>query len=107
MPFSPYNVPSTFTRLMEHLLKAFDWKICLIYHDDAIVMGRTFEEKLERLEQVFEPLAWLGLKLKPKKCFLFLKRVLYLQHVDTKEGISADPGKVEQICTWPIPENRM
>lgn len=71
MPFSPYNVPSTFTRLMEHLLKAFDWKICLIYLDDVIVMGHTFEEQLEQLKQVFEWLAWAGLK--QKKHFLSQK----------------------------------
>ena len=106
MPFGLCNAPSTFTRLMELVLKGFYWKICLIYLDDVIVMGRTFEEELERLEQVFERLAWAGLKLKPKKCFLFQKRVSYLRHVVTKESISADLGKVEQVRTWPIPENR-
>ena len=106
MPFGLCNAPSTFTRLMELVLKGFHWKICLIYLDDVIVIGRTFEEELERLEQVFERLAWAGLKLKPKKCFLFQKRVSYLGHVVTEEGISADPGKVQQVRTWPIPENR-
>ena len=106
MPFGLCNAPSTFARLMELVLKGFHWKICLIYLDDVIVMGHTFEEELERLEQVFERLAWTGLKLKPEKCFLFQKRVSYLGHVVTKEGISADPGKVEQVRTWPIPENR-
>ena len=91
-PFGLCNAPSTFTRLMELVLKGFHWKICLIYLDDVIVMGRTFEEELERLEQVFERLVWAGLKLKPKKCFLFQKRVSYLGHVVTEEGISADPG---------------
>ncbi|KAL9957276.1 hypothetical protein ACROYT_G038892 [Oculina patagonica] len=28
-----------------------------------------------------------------------------LGHVVTEEGITADPGKVEQVRTWPIPEN--
>ena len=91
---------------MELVLKGFHWKICLIYLDDVIVKGRTFEEELERLEQVFERLAWAGLKLKPKKCFLFQKWVSYPGHVITEEGISADRGKVEQVRTWPIPENR-
>ena len=59
-------------------LKGLHWKICLIYLEDVIVMGRTFEEKLERLKEVFELLARAGLKLKPKKCFLFQKRVSYL-----------------------------
>ena len=77
----------------------FHWKICFIYLHDEIVRGRTWEEELERLKQVFERLAWAGLKVKPKKCFLFQKRVSYLGHVVTEEGISADPRKVEQVRT--------
>ena len=68
-------------------------------------MGCTWEEEWERLKQMFERLAWAGLKLKPKNCFLFQKRVSHLGHVVTEEGISADPGKVEQVRTWPFPEN--
>ena len=107
MPFGLCNAPSTFARLMELVLKGLHWKICLIYLDDVIVMVPTFEEELERLKQVFERLAHAGLKLKPKKCFLFRKRVSYLGHVVTEEGITADPGKVEQIRTWPVPESSM
>ena len=90
---------------MELVLNGFHWKICLIYLDDVIFMGCTFEEELERLKRVFERLARAGLKLKPKKCVFFQKRVSYLGHVVTEEGISADPGKVKQDRTWPIPEN--
>ena len=107
MPFGLFNAPSTFARLMELVLKGLHWKICLIYLDDVIVMVPTFEEELERLKQVFERLAHAGLKLKPKKCFLFRKRVSYLGHVVTEESITADPGKVEQIRTWPVPESSM
>ena len=54
---------------------------------------------------MFERLTCAGLKLKPKKCFLFQKRVSYLGHVVLEEGITADPEKVEQVGTWPIPES--
>ena len=105
MPFGLCNTPRTFARLMELVLKGLHWKICLIYLDDMIVMGRTFEEELGRLKEEFQRLARAGLKLKPKKCFLFQKRVSYLGHVVTGEGIAADPEKVEQVRTWPTPEN--
>ena len=54
MPFGLCNAPSTFARLMELVLKGLHWKICLIYLDDVIVIGRTFEEELERLKEVFD-----------------------------------------------------
>ena len=105
MPFGLCNAPRTFARLMELVLKGLHCKICLIYLDDVIAMGRTFEEELEWLKEVFERLARAGLKLKPKKCFLFQKWVSYLGHVVTDEGIAADPEQVEQVRTWPTSEN--
>ena len=61
MPFGLCHAPSTFARLMELVLKGLHWKICLIYLDDMIVMGRTSEEELERLKEVFKRLARAGL----------------------------------------------
>ena len=104
MPFSLCNAPSTFAILMELVLKGLHWKICLIYLDDVIVMGCTFEEELKQLKEMFERQARAGLQLKPKKCFLFQKRVSYLGHVVTEEGIAAEPEKVGQVCTWAITE---
>ena len=39
-------------------------KECLIYFDDIIIFSKTFEEHLERLENVFKQLERHGLKLK-------------------------------------------
>ena len=43
------NVPTTFQRLMEVVL---DGKKCLVYIDDILVVGETFEEHLENLSLV-------------------------------------------------------
>ena len=53
MPFGLCNAASTFERLMEFVLQGLQWKICLIYMDDVIVFGRTFNEELDRLKSVF------------------------------------------------------
>ena len=50
---------------METVLAGLQWDICLIYIDDIIVYGKTFEEALKNLENVFERLRQAGLKLKP------------------------------------------
>ena len=101
MSFGLCNAPSTFAKLMELVWKGLHWKICLIYLDNVIVMGRIFEEELERLKEVFERLARAGLKLKPERCFLFQERVSYLGYVVTEEGIAADPEKVEKFAPGP------
>ena len=90
---------------MELILAGLRFETCLIYLDDTIVYGRTFQEELERLEEVFIRLASAGLKLKPSKCLLFQKRVAYLGHIVSEEGIETDPAKVKRVHGWPVPEN--
>ena len=106
MPFGLCNAPATFERLMETVLSGLQWQICLIYLDDIIVYGRTFEEMLRNLEMVFKKLLAAGLKLKARKCSLFAKQVKYLGHVISENGIETDPEKIEAIRTWPQPMNK-
>lgn len=48
------NGVATFQRLMEYILAGLNWKTCLIYIDDIIVIGDTFETHLERLNEVLQ-----------------------------------------------------
>ena len=43
------------------------------------------------------------LKLKPSKCSLFQRKVFFLGHVISGQGIECDPEKVATIATWPTP----
>ena len=56
MPFGLCNAPSTFERLMERVLEGLHWEILLVYLDDIIIYGKTFEMELERIEAVFRRL---------------------------------------------------
>ena len=105
MPFGLCNAPSTFQRLMEMVLAGLHWSICLVYIDDVIVYGRTCQEHLTRLEEVFERLQHAGLKMKPSKCYLLQKRVRYLGHVLSENGVETDPEKISCIKNWPVPTN--
>jgi len=105
MSFGLTSSPSTFERLMELILAGLRFETCLIYLDDIIVYGKTFEEELKRLEDVFVRLRSSGLKLKPSKCVLFPKSVTYLGHIVSENGIETDLVKVERVCEWPVPEN--
>ena len=105
MPVGLISSPSTFERLMELILAGFRFETCLSYLDDIIVYGKTFEEELKRLEGVFVCFRSSGLELKPGKCVLFQKRVTYLGHIVAESGVTTDPGKIERVCEWPVPEN--
>ena len=103
MPFGVQGGPSTFQRLMDKILRGLEYKIALAYLDDIIAFGQTIEECLDRLSIIFDRLRQAGLKLKPKKCFLFKREILYLGHVVSYKGVSCDPEKVEAIARWNPP----
>ncbi|RXN37833.1 Transposon Ty3-G Gag-Pol poly [Labeo rohita] len=103
MPFGLCNAPATFQRLMDRVLAGMQWEICLVYLDDIIVLGKDVKEMLQRLAQVFERLRQANLKLKPAKCCLFRRQVVYLGHIVSEHGIATDPEKVQKIREWPEP----
>jgi hypothetical protein len=75
MPFGLCNAPATFCRLMELVLADIVWSRCLVYLDDIVAFGTTFEEAYDNLKAVFTRLRKANLKLKPKKCQFFLESV--------------------------------
>ena len=100
------NGVATFQRLMEYILAGLNWQICLVYIDDIIVFSDSFESHLSRLSDVLDRISSHGLKVSPKKCCLFQKKVSFLGHIVSDEGIATDPSKVESVKTWPIPKTK-
>ncbi len=105
MPFGLANAPSTFERLMEETMRGLQWEECLIYLDDIISFGKSFQEEIQRLTNVFDRLRAANLKLKPKKCHLFQQEVEFLGFVVSREGIATLDEKIEAVREWPVPEN--
>ena len=103
MPFGATNAPATFQRLMDNCLGDLNMNWCIVYLDDIIIFSQDAASHIERLEAVFEKLAKAGLKLKPSKCEFFKKRIKYLGHIVSEEGVSTDPQKVEAVLNWPVP----
>ena len=57
------------------------------------------------MELVFSQLKSFNLKIKPKKSYFFQASVIFLGHVLSSDGISANPEKVEKVRDWPVPSN--
>ena len=97
------NAPATYQRLMEECLGDLHHRICLIYLDDIIIFAKSFEEHLDRLRMVFQRLQDCGIKLSPNKCSLFMKRVRYVGHIVSEDGIEPDDDKIVKVKEWPRP----
>lgn len=80
MPFGLCNAPATLERLMDQVLKGLPLDVCLVYLDDILVHGKTFQGALCNLSFVFDRLRKANLKLNAKKCILFQKSALSRSH---------------------------
>jgi len=85
LSFGLANAPALFQRLMDLVLVGLTWEICLVYLDDIIIMSDTSDDHLSRLTTVFDRLRAANLKLKPSKCRLFQRQVIFLGHLVTFE----------------------
>ena len=105
MPFGINNAASTFQRTMELALANLQWVTCLIYIDDIIVFGKSFEEHMHRVEEVLARLETAGLKLRAEKCQVLQREVVFQGHVVSGEGVKPNPTNIEKIMSWPKPRN--
>lgn len=71
--------------------------------DDIIVIGKTLEEHLANLNEVFRRLQEANLKINTEKCEFFKRETKYLGHVVSSEGIKTDPDKVAAIAQMQPP----
>jgi hypothetical protein len=76
MSFGLCNAPATFERLIETALRGLTYDSCLVYLDDVILIGRTFQEHILNLRKVFERFREARLKLNA-----------HCQKVETRAGV--------------------
>ena len=76
---------------MSRVLEGLSPHKCLVYLDDILVTGKTFDEHCSNLEEVLNAIQSAGLKLKPSKCFFGRKEVKYLGFIISGKGLAPDP----------------
>jgi transposase InsO family protein len=106
LPYGLCNSPATFERLMTKVFGDLHMRSLVLFLDDILVYASTVKEMIENLDTVFSRLQQVNLKLKPTKCYLFQKELLYLGHKISEHGIGTDPKKISAITQWPVPSTR-
>ena len=69
-------------------------KFMVVFIDDILIYSKTTEEHEEHLRVVLSTLREHKLYDKFSKCEFWLKKVPFLGHVLSEDGISVDPSKV-------------
>ena len=92
---------------MDFVLAGLQWSTRLVYLDDIIVLGRDFSDHLRSLQLVLQRIRDAGLKLQPAKCAFFQSEVKYMGHIVSREGVAADPSKVNKVSSYGevLPQN--
>ena len=86
-----------FQKFMSRIMTGLPASSLIIYLDDILLLGRSEQDLLDKLSQVFDRLKMANLKLHGQKCAFSVDRVKFLGHIFTKDGIEPDQSKVELI----------
>ena len=107
MPMGLTGSPNTLQSLMEDVLVGLTWNITVPYLHDRIILSKTPEEHIKRLQPVFQRFREANLKINPTNCAFFDKtKVQFLGHVISKNGLEADPEKVKAVQNFPVLQNQ-
>src|SRR6185369_6003997 len=92
--------------LMNDVLRPVLGKIAVVYLDDIIIFTKgSLQQHVRDVEKVFELLSEAILQIKIEKCEFFKRKIKFLSHEISKEGIHTDPKKVSAIKNLPFPKN--
>lgn len=103
LPFGLCNAPATFQRLMDSVLRPYIGKFVIVYLDDILIYSKSPEEHEEHVALVLQALREHQLYAKAKKCAFGMRRVGFLGHIVSGEGIATDPSKIKAVAEWPRP----
>ena len=103
LPFGARNASASFQKLMQMVFREELNQFILVYIDDLLIFSGSFDEHLRNLQIVFDKLRAAQLKLHPRKCKFAVKKVPFLGHLLTENGIEVDPSKVSKVKEFPRP----
>lgn len=82
---------------MNEVFKEHLCKFVLVFFYDILIYSKTWDAHMLHLQVVFTLLHAHHLFLKKSKCSFGAKRVAYLGHIISGEGVSIDKGKIQAI----------
>jgi len=104
MLFGLSNAPSTFMRLMNHVLRKYIGLFVVVYFDDILVYSKTFDDHMKHIRVVFETLRDSKLYGKLTKCYFCKESVVFLGYIiSSMVGVKVDEEKIKAIQDWPKP----
>jgi hypothetical protein len=80
-------------------------KFVVVFIDDILIYSKTLEDHAKHLHVVLQRLRDHRLYAKFSKCEFWLDTVKFLGHTISKDDISVDPSKVQEVMDWKPPSS--
>lgn len=108
LPFGPKNGPAAFARFVFLIVGDMqaEGKPIIIFFDDIIIGGVTFEEHVKLVEEVLRRLEEAGVTIKSSKARFAMEEIPCLGFIVGRDGVKPDPEKVDAIRSFPRPVNQ-
>ena len=103
LSFGLKNAPAVFQREMQRILREFPKAKVIVYIDDILILGNSFEEHLALVDKVLGVMQEHGLKIKLPKCSWVQTEVKYLGHLVGRTGMKKLPAYVQKVDEFPKP----
>ncbi|GBG91063.1 hypothetical protein CBR_g51797 [Chara braunii] len=103
MPFGLTNAPATFQTAMNEIFRDILEEYVLVYLDDILVYTRILEDHIRHLRDVLQRLRKHDFYAKLSKCRFAQRKVDFLGHHVSDQGLHMDDAKITAIAEWPVP----
>jgi hypothetical protein len=105
VPFGLSNAPVIFMCLMNGVFRDYLDKFVIVFLDDILVYSKSKKEHEHHLRMDLQVLREHQLYAKLSKFSIYQKKIHYLGHIISENGITMDPEKIEAIREWSVPKN--
>jgi len=103
MSFGLTNAPAYFIYLMNSVFMPEFNKFVVVFIDDILIYSKNEADHAEHMRVVLSRLREHKLYDKFSKCKIWLRKVPFLGHILSKDGIFVDPSKVQEVMDWKAP----
>jgi hypothetical protein len=103
LSFGLTNAPAYFMYLMNSIFMQELDKFVMVFIDDILIYSKNLEDHANHLHIVLQRLSDHHLYAKFSKCEFWLNTVKFLGHTISRDGISVDPSKVQEVLDWKPP----
>jgi hypothetical protein len=105
VPFGLSNAPSVFMCLMNGIFREYLDTFFIVFMDNIIVYSKYEEEHEKHLRMVLQVLREHQLYAKLSKFSFYSRKIHYLGHIISEEGITMDSKNIKSIEGWLAPRN--